>query len=109
MIPSVPADIKKDFRTAPDTYFPEERLWRERAARMTLDALGHTNLTVKPKEHNEAVKYARRWFRGVFNEHPDPAMVDDVQATFDYAGVELSRVKSIVLAAKPVLFTVKDC
>jgi len=58
MITTVPVPIKKAFRVAPPPVSGEERLWRERAARMTLDALGYTNLTVKPPEHNEAVRYA---------------------------------------------------
>ena len=80
----------------------EERLWRERAARMTLDSLGHTNLTVKPHEHNATVRYARRWFRGLF-DHADSAV-----NTFDAAGVILDTVKKEVLAMDPIIFEPED-
>lgn len=63
-------------------------MWRERAARMTLDALGYTNLTRKIDEHNDAIVYARRWFSGVYDNHEDPKRVDNALATFDCAGLE---------------------
>ena len=72
-------------------------MWRERAARMTLDALGHTNLTVKPHRHNDAVRYARRWFRGLYAYHPDEKLVDNAEATFECAGVDFETVKKYVL------------
>lgn len=73
---------------------------------MTLDALGHTNLTMKPKRHNEAVRYARRWYRGLF-EHAQES--DSPSATFDAAGlVGFIQVRDAVLAVEPLLFSDKD-
>lgn len=66
---------------------------------MTLDAMGHTNLTMKKKRHNEAVRYARRWFRGLSSES------DSVVDTFDAAGlVGFPQVREAVLAVQPILF-----
>lgn len=101
MITTVPMPVKKAFRMAETPACGEERLWRERAARMTLDALGHTNLTVKPHEHNAAVRYARRWFRGFYDDAPEP---DNAPATFDFAGVVFDDVKKAVLATDPIVF-----
>lgn len=64
---------------------------------MTLDALGHTNLTVKPHEHNTAVRYARRWFREMFED-------DSARETFALAGVLLQPVKESVLSTDPIIF-----
>ena len=72
---------------------------------MTLDALGHTNLTVKPKRHNEAVRYSRRWFRGHFADVPDLEHVDNPEATFDFAGVDgFHKIRDAVLLMDPLLF-----
>ena len=72
---------------------------------MILDALGHTNLTMKKKRHNEAVRYSRRWFRGMFVNHPDPGETDDPAATFDAANlVDFAEVRNAVLAVEPILF-----
>jgi len=102
---TVPPAIKKVFNSAPDPATPEERLWRERAARMTLDALGHTNLTMKKKRHNEAVRYSRRWFRGIYVDHPDVGETDDAEATFDSANLTgFNQVRDAVLAVEPILF-----
>lgn len=104
-IVTVPIIVKKVFYKAKEPSTNEERLWRERAARLTLDALGHTNLTVKPKRHNEAVRYARRWFRQIFEDHPDPGQTDSVEATFDVAGlVGFHQVRDAVLAVEPRMF-----
>ena len=105
MIKAVPMSVKNVFRTAEEASTPEERLWRERAARMTLDALGYTNLTVKPWEHNEAVRYARRWFRGMFEDGPDS---DSATATFDSASVLFVTVRDAVLAETPVILEEPD-
>lgn len=99
-----PPIIKKMFNHAEEPMSGEERLWRERAARMTLDALGHTNLTVKPLRHNSTVRYARRWFRGMFDNPPPPAEVDNVEATFDEAGIQFREVRDAVLAFEPLIF-----
>ena len=79
-------------------------MWRERAARMTLDALGHTNLTMKKKRHNEAVRYARRWLRGMFSGS------DNAVDTFDAANLTgFIEVRNAALAVEPLLFPdVKD-
>lgn len=72
---------------------------------MTLDALGFTNLTTKRKRHNEAVRYSRRWFRGVFETHHDAKETDDPEATFDAANItDFTMVRGVVLAANPFLF-----
>ena len=72
---------------------------------MTLDALGHTNLTMKKKRHNEAVRYARRWFREIFLDHPDAKETDDPEATFDAANLTgFPEVRDAVLAIQPILF-----
>jgi hypothetical protein len=104
MITTVPMSIKRAFRRAGIPTSGEERLWRERAARMTLDALGHTNLTVKPHDHNETVRYARRWFRGIYDDMDDPKMVDNAAATFDYGGIDFPDVKRAVLSITPIVF-----
>ena len=73
---------------------------------MTLDALGHTNLTMKKKRHNEAVRYARRWFRGIFEgvHEADPGM-DSAVATFDAANLTgFTEVREAALAVDPILF-----
>jgi hypothetical protein len=102
VIGSIPLPVKKAFNNAPSPATPEERLWRERAARMTLDALGYTNLTMKPKRHNEAVRYARRWYRGLFEE---AAESDSPSATFDAAGLEgFPEIRNAVLAADAFTF-----
>ncbi len=71
---------------------------------MTLDALGYTNLTVKPWEHNDAVRYARRWFRQLFVDHVDPRQADDAEGTFESGGVTFCRVRRAVLETNPILF-----
>ncbi len=104
-ISTVPPIVKRRFSAVKEPVSSEERLWRERAARMTLDALGHTNLTVKPKRHNEAVRYARRWFRGHYEEVPEDAVVDNPEATFDFAGIEgFHLVRNAILAVEPLMF-----
>ena len=106
VIVTVPPCIKKVFNSAPELATPEGRLWRERAARMTLDALGYTNLTMKKKRHNEAVRYARRWFRGMFMDHPNAKETDDPEATFDAANLTgFPEVRDAVLAFEPLIFS----
>ncbi len=108
-IVTIPPFIKKVFKTAPTPATPEERLWRERVARMTLDALGYTNLTMKRLRHNEAVRYARRWYRGLFVDLEDPKLVDDPVATFDAAGLsDFTKVRDLALSIEPYLFPDKN-
>ncbi len=101
MITTVPLPVKKAFRDANPPVSGEERLWRERAARLTLDSLGYTNLTVKPHEHNETVRYARRWFRGCFD-------TDSSLDTFDAANVLFEGVRTAVLSTAPIMFEPDD-
>jgi len=76
---------------------------------MTLDALGQTNLTTKHVRHNEAVKYARRWFRGIYEDHVDVKETDSPTATFDAAGlIGFEQIRDAVLAIEPLLFPEKD-
>ena len=103
-ITTVPRIVGAIFKDLKEPVSSEEKLWRERAARMTLDALGHTNLTVKPKRHNEAVRYARRWFRGHFADAPVP-YTDNPEATFDFAGIDgFHKIRDAVLVIVPLLF-----
>ncbi len=72
---------------------------------MTLDALGYTNLTMKKKRHNEAVRYARMWLRGLFETHFDVKETDDPEATFDAANLTgFKRVRDAALSVEPILF-----
>lgn len=72
---------------------------------MTLDALGHTNMTMKKKRHNEVVRYARRWFRGLFMDLPNIGDTDDPAATFDAANLTgFTGVRDAVLSTAPILF-----
>jgi hypothetical protein len=106
---TVPPYVQKVFNSARPPVSPEERLWRERAARMTLDALGQTNLTTKHVRHNEAVKYARRWFRGVYEDHPNVKETDSPTATFDAGGlIGFKQIRDAVLAIEPHLYPEKD-
>jgi len=103
-IARVPIPIKRAFWQAKNPVSGQERLWRERAARMTLDALGYTNLTTKPDHHNSAVRYARAWFRGCFdNPSVDWIEVDNVLSTFDLAGILFEPVQREVLNSPVVL------
>jgi hypothetical protein len=98
VIVAVPHSVKRLFSEATEPQSNEERLWRERAARMVLDALGNTNLTVKPKRHNEAVRYARRWLKELIAD-------DDAEATFDAGGIiGYPEIRRKVLAIEPALF-----
>ena len=98
----IPEPVKRAFTVAGETRSDEEDLWRARVARMTLDAFEHTGLTAKPREHNEAVRYARLWFRGVF-DFADGPECDNSRATFDFAGVDFPGVRRAVLDAVPVI------
>ncbi len=109
MISRVPTIIKGVFSQVDDPNTPEEKLWRERAARMTLDALGYTHITTKPMRHNDTVRYARRWFRGLYESLPDESQEDSAPATFDSGGiVGFTRVKNAVLAFEPLMFPERD-
>ena len=76
---------------------------------MTLDALGYTHLRTKPPRHNETVRYARRWYRGVYEDLEDPKLVDNPSATFDAAGlIDFEQVRDAVLGATPFLLPDKN-
>jgi hypothetical protein len=92
--------IRRIFYKANPPVSPEEAMWRERAARLTLDALGHTNLTRKAHEHNAAVIYARRWFRGMYDDPQNSEKVDNSRATFECAGLDMhfEAVREVVLS-----------
>jgi hypothetical protein len=107
MISTVPFEIKRAFRLAEEPISGQQQLWRERAARMTLDALGHTNLTVKPHRHNDAVRYARRWFKQFF-AYANDDNIDNAEATFDFAGIPFDTVRKYVLQETPILFETAD-
>lgn len=107
-IAEIPDTIKRAFRNAEEPFTQEEQLWRERAARMTLDALGYTNLTIKPWDHNEVVRYARRWFRQMYAYSDDPKKVDNAEATFDFAGIMFKSVRDAVLKMNPKLIEDDD-
>ena len=93
----------KAFKNVDEPQTPEESLWRERAARMTLDALGYTNLTNKPYQHNNAVRYSRRWFRGLYDGiHIPKYNRDSAEGTFDSAGVDFTTVRNPVLRSYPL-------
>ena len=106
---TVPPYVKKIFNNAPAPVSSVERLWRERVARMTLDALGYTHLKTKPLRHNETVRYARRWYRGLFEDLEDPKLVDNPSATFDAAGlIDFEQIRDAILAVEPFLFPDKN-
>ena len=101
MITTVPLPVKKAFRDAPPPVSGEERLWRERAARLSLDSWGYSHLTVKPHDHNETVRYARRWFRGLFD-------TDSALDTFEAAGVRFEEAQAAVLSTEAIMFEPDD-
>ena len=100
----VPYAVRRAFRCADEPRCAAELLWRERTARMVLDALGLTGLIGKRKKHNDAVGYARRWLRG-FYETPDtpPELWDSARGTFDFGGISYEACAAPILASKPIL------
>lgn len=67
-------------------------LWREVAARATLDALGYTGITDQPSLHDRMVSAARNWFR----------FVGDAREVFVMAGVDLDEVREGVLGVRAI-------
>lgn len=99
----VPYSIRRAFLGAEEPSTPEELLWRERAARMVLDALGLTGLVGKRKKHSDAVQYARRWFRGIYDSPELPQELrDSAIGTFESAGINYGAVVGPVLDATPL-------
>jgi hypothetical protein len=95
--------IRKAFRCVDNPTSPEMALWRERAARMTLDALGFTGLISKRKKHNDTISHARRWFRGCYDSTDIPLEFrDSAIDTFDSGGIDFQTIKSEVLKSKPI-------
>lgn len=88
----VPFKARQAFGTASRPESREELLWREVAARITLDACGYTNFSKADKgeyrEHLKAMGEAHQWFR---YDH------DDVVAVFDLAGVRYEPVIEAIL------------
>lgn len=80
-----PAVVRQAFRRANDPLGPEECMWREVAARLTLDALGHTGLA--QTDHRKAVRDARIWF----------THSKDVCEVFDMAEVNSADVRRSVV------------
>jgi hypothetical protein len=109
-VKTIPLPVLEAFYKAPEAASEHEALWRERSARMTLDALGFTNITRKAEDHNEVVLYARRWFQELYTNHPDPKQVDNSRATFECAGLgeHFDTIKSAVLSRKAFLLKVED-
>jgi hypothetical protein len=64
-IQSIPIEITMAFRNAEEPKNSQETLWREVAARATLDALGYTGRTAEPDQHDAIIKEARLWFKGI--------------------------------------------
>lgn len=87
---NVPMPIRRAFATADEPQTAHQALEREVAARAVLDALGITGEST-PLRHNRAVRDARGWFRWAPN----------VEAIFDRAGLEIDRVRKLVLACPP--------
>lgn len=101
-VPEIPSAVRRAFLCAEEPSCPEEALWRERAARMILDALGYTGLVGKRKKHNDAVRYARRWLRGFYETNDVPEEFrDSVTGTFESAGISLEAVVEPILACDP--------
>ena len=95
--------IRKAFRCVDKPKSPEMALWRERAARLTLDALGFTGLSGKRKKHNDTISHARRWFRGFYDSLSIPKEYrDSAIDTFDSGGIDFQSVRDEVLKCKPL-------
>lgn len=99
----VPGEVKRPFiRSIGHAKSMEQMLWREVAARMTLDALGITPDAVRIfdgmarsdyKVYARAVTEARVWFR----KRKDPELV------FEMAGVDIGPVQEAVLKLAPLV------
>lgn len=102
---AVPEEVKHVFRRSLGTIqTADEMLWREVAARMTLDALGITPEATKVfegmnenrfKAYQKTVQDARRWFRSQF----EAADADEVFALW---GGDIFPVRRAILALPPM-------
>lgn len=100
--PTIPAVVRSAFsRTVGYAQSSEHMMWREVAARLTLDAFGIVpGLMGNPESMtqdaftrcNRVVRAARRWF----NTDPDSELV------FDMAGVEIEPVARLVRTLPPL-------
>lgn len=89
----IPFEVRKAFGVSGIDKTPERLLWRDVAARLTLDAYGITGMSRKDKsEYRElllAIGEAQAWFRNDY---------DEVKLVFALANVEMESVRSAVLA-----------
>lgn len=83
----IPFEIKRAFIQAPEPTCPEQHMWQEFIARMSLDALGETGESERDK-HENALLEAWRWWRH-FSE--------DVTEALDLSGID-RRLQGIVVA-----------
>lgn len=101
---NIPHAVTKAFRNANKPKSPEEILWREVAARITLDGLGYTGLTGEPDKHDHAVREARRWFRGIPVEDSPEIVFDYAAMTNYYPGIRTAVLNHPVTYALDVLY-----
>lgn len=81
----IPKPIKLAFESADEPGCGEAAFWREFAARMILDALGHTGFSRSEAfQHNKIVHETRLWFRS-----PPP----EAELYFEFAGVSFQMVR----------------
>lgn len=89
----IPFEVRKAFGVSGIDKTPERLLWRDVAARLTLDAYGITGMSRKDKsEYRElllAIGEAQSWFRNDF---------DEVKLVFALANVEMEPVRSAVMS-----------
>lgn len=87
----VPYNIRKEFRNLAPASIPEEDLWRDVAARVILDACGHTGAS-ELDIHDKLVREARNWF----------TLCEDVEFVFDLADVDFRFITDEVLEQDPL-------
>ena len=102
----VPATVRKAFvRTVGHATSGEQMLWREVAARMTLDALGITPEVITVSDGMDMANYrryakvvmaARRWFG------PRLSSFENSEMVFSLAGVDSAPVRRAILALPPL-------
>jgi hypothetical protein len=89
---AVPFEARRAFGVSGYDKEPMRMLWRDVAARMTLDACGYTNFSKADageyREHLKAIGEAHNWFR--FDS-------DDVEEVFDLAGIDHRPVVTAIL------------
>lgn len=105
MQPEVPEEAKRPFRrTLGNISSNEEQMWREVAARMTLDALGFTPEVINVTDGMDKWRYsyyrgtvakARTWFKSAKDR-------EDRMTVFDLCGVELEPVQRCIASLPPI-------